>query len=62
MGANYEEAQSSTYKEFSQKIRISLREAKQMINDKWKMIKDKKVDSWKVGAASCGEFPEVKIS
>jgi len=34
MGANYEEAQSSTYKEFSQKIRISLREAKQMINDK----------------------------
>jgi four helix bundle protein len=27
VGANYEEAQSSTYKEFSQKIRISLREA-----------------------------------
>jgi len=29
IGANYEEAQASSYKEFSQKVRISLREAKE---------------------------------
>jgi len=39
IGANYEESQSTTYKEFLQKIRISLREANETIY--WLRIIDK---------------------